>query len=156
VCCNLVTGRNPRPKSIDLRASLVFEAISLCRTSRIGFACMRCELPALLEVYSVDLHCIRGMAPSVQSFEDYLYNVRAVYVDSVSETARTLSLLDVLVKNDSESTSWFSKPHPVLVRRGSMKDVGIYSKPKDQQGLHDGLEEFDKCTREGLGMSDAL
>lgn len=74
----------------------------------------------------------------------------------MSETATGLALLDVLVKTDSESAGWLRKPHPVLVRSGSMKDVGTYSKPEDQELLHGGLEEFDKCTREDLGLSDAL
>jgi hypothetical protein len=96
------------------------------------------------------------MAPSVESFEDYLYNLRAVYIKCGSETASALSLLDVLVKYDSEPTGWFSEPRPILVHSGSMKDVGTYSKPEDQLQLHEGLDQFDKCTRDNSGLSDAL
>lgn len=92
------------------------------------------------------------MASSVESFVDYLYRSRAVYVDPIFEAA-TLSLLDVLVKDGSERAGLFSEPHPVLVKRGSMKDVGVYLKSEDLQKLHvDGLDQLDTCTRENSGM----
>lgn len=94
------------------------------------------------------------MAPT---FEDYLYKKhRAVFVDTMSETAVDLALLDVLVKNGSESEGWFSSSHPVLVRCGSLGEVGTYTKPDDQRRLQDGLDLFDKCTREKIGVVRAL
>ena len=54
-----------------------------------------------------------------------------MYVEFVSETVSVLSLLDVLIKYDSESTDWFFEPYLVLVYSGFMKNVGTYSKSKD-------------------------
>ena len=79
------------------------------------------------------------MWTSVESFENYLYNLQAMYVEFVSETVSALSLLDVLVKYDSESTDWFFELHLILVHSGFMKNVGTYSKSKDQLQLYEGF-----------------
>lgn len=104
---------------------------------------------------------------SVESFEDYLYSKGAVFVDLCSEEALDLALLGVLVKCEPEEGErglggflrWLrsvisDEADPVLVHWGSMEEVGTYLLEDDRQSLHDGLREFDRCTREKLAPPD--